>query len=184
MAAGIPADHPLRDLFSAVVERSFEREVGVRDTELTRYVSDVLVDFTHRDSLYRIRNERGLPIEQVAEMLVEGDVALNATSFLREREVHKHIGDFTLFWTGVYPEMLKSLRRQDRCDHLIDYVQQGRASYRIASTFDYGEYAAQAPVLRRLAERFEVCRLALRQVRQELQTYGGPETRAVQQLLA
>src|SRR5688572_11534336 len=120
MAAGIPADHPLRDVFCAIVERSFERRVGLRDPELTRFVSDVLVDFTHRDSVFRIRNERGLPIEQVAEMLVEGDVALNATSFVREREVHKHIGDFTLFWTGVYPEMLKSLRHQSRCDHLID----------------------------------------------------------------
>ncbi len=144
----------------------------------------MLVDFTHRDSVFRIRNDRGFPIEQVAEMLVEGDVALNATSFIREREVHKHIGDFTLFWTGVYPEMLKTLRHQSQCDHLIDYVQQGRASYRIASTFDYGEYATQAPVLRQLAERFEACRLGLQHVRQELQSYSGPETRAVQQLLA
>ena len=48
-----------------------------------------------------IGSSRGRRVWQVAERLVEGDVLLNATSFEREREVHKHIGDFTLFWTGL-----------------------------------------------------------------------------------
>ena len=116
-------------------------------------------------------------------MLVEGDVVLHATSFDREREVHKHIGDFALFWTGVYPEMLRHFRAAHRADHLVDYVAQGRRSYQIASTFDHGPYAGEAPVLRRLSEQFETCMLGLNLVRKELDAYGTPQARAVRALL-
>src|SRR5262249_41349961 len=116
-------------------------------------------------------------------MLVEGDVQLNATSFDREREVHKHIGDFTLFWTGVYPEMLRYFRAATRRDHLLDYVEQGRTSYRIAATFNHGPYEAEAPILRALAEEFETCMFGLNLVRREVDGLGGPQIRAVRKLL-
>jgi hypothetical protein len=151
--------------------------------ELSHYLSDVLVDFTHRDNLFRIRDARGKPLEEVAEMLVEGDVSLNASSFNREREVHKQIGDYTLFWTGVYPEMLRYLRSSGRKDHLVDYVDQGRKSYRIASTFEHEPYASEAAVLRCLAEQFETCMYALHMVRREMDAYSSAELKAVRRLL-
>ncbi len=183
MTARIPDDHPLRDLFHSLVDRTFRRELGIREAELTRYVGEVLVNFTHRDNIFRIRDARGRPLEEVAEMLMEGDVSLHARSFDREREVHKHIGDFTLFWTGVYPEMLRFFRAASRKDHLIDYVEQGRRSYRIASTFRYGPYAEEAPVLLQLSDRFETCMFGLHLVRRELEACSSPEMRAVTRLL-
>lgn len=183
MAARISPDHPIRELFSTVVERSFQRHLGFSEPEMTRYLSNVLVDFTHRDHIFRLRDGRGRRLEEVAEMLVEGDVSLNATSFDREREVHKHIGDFTLFWTGVYPEMLRFFRAAHRTDHLIDYVEQGRKSYQIASTFQHEPYTDEAPVLRRLSDQFETCMVGLHLVRKELEAYGSPEMKAVRKLL-
>ena len=183
MRAAISQDHPIRALFQSLVARTFHGQVGLADPELSRYVSDVLVDFIHRDSIYRIRDARGRPLEEVAEMMLEGDVSLNATSFDREREVHKHIGDFTLFWTGVYPEMLRYLRCSTRRDHLIDYVEQGRKSYHIASTFQFCAYADEAPVLRQLSDQFETCMVGLHLVRRELDAYGSPEMQTVRRLL-
>ena len=83
------------------------------------------------------------------------------------REVHRHIGDFTLFWTGVYPEVLRRLRSAASRDHFIDYCEQGKRSYYIASTFDEAPYRDEAPVLRRLSEEFELCAYGLSQVRRE-----------------
>ncbi|MGV3724671.1 MAG: hypothetical protein ACO1SX_27555 [Actinomycetota bacterium] len=183
MSANISANHPIRQLFFGLVQQTFTGRLGESNPDLTRYLSDVLVDFTHRDHLFRIRNAHGVNLEEIAEMLVEGDVALNATSFEREREVHKHIGDFTLFWTGVYPEMLKRLRAPSRRDHLIDYVAQGRKSYQIASTFEYGPYAQEAGLMRQLADRFEVYMHGLQLVRRELDAYGTPESHTVRRLL-
>jgi len=183
MTGQVSAEHPIRELFSALVERAFEREAGLREPELARYVATVLVDFTHRDRLFGVRDAFGRPLEQVADMLAEGDVSLNATGFDRERAVHKHIGDFTLFWTGIYPEMLRALRAAHRADHLLDYVHQGRTSYAIASTFEWGPYESEAPVLRRLSQEFEPCMYGLHTVRRELDACGGAEARSVRRLL-
>jgi hypothetical protein len=81
--------------------------------------------------------------------------------------VHRHIGDFTLFWTGLYPEALKRLRSALRKDHFIDYCEQGKRSYYIASTFEDDPYREEAPVLRRLSAQFELCAYGLGQVRRE-----------------
>ena len=32
----------------------------------------------------------------------------------RRRECHRHVGDFTLFWTGVYPEAIGKLQGKIR----------------------------------------------------------------------
>ena len=42
------------------------------------------------------------------------------------REIDRHIGDFTMFWLGVYPETLSQMKSPDRRDHLVDYFQQGK----------------------------------------------------------
>ena len=183
VAASISSEHPIRELFGSLVQRAFAGHLRMSDPQLARYVANILVDFTHQDSIYRLRDARGKLIEEVAEMLLEGDVSLNATSFEREREVHKHIGDFTLFWTGVYPEMLRYFRAASRRDHLLDYVEQGRKSYGIAATFQYGPYVEEAPVLRQLADNFETCMYGLHLVRKELDAYGSPEMRTVRRLL-
>jgi hypothetical protein len=39
-------------------------------------------------------------------MLIESNPLLAARSFDREREVWKHVGDFTLFFTGLFPDTL------------------------------------------------------------------------------
>ena len=36
-------------------------------------------------------------------MVAEAEAAADAD---RRRECHRHVGDYTLFWTGVYPEAL------------------------------------------------------------------------------
>jgi len=150
---------------------------------MAEYLVEVLTEFTHMDNIFKIKNARGRRLEEVAEMLMEGDVLLNARSFQREREVHKHIGDFTLFWTGMYPEMLRFLRAPHRKDHLIDYVEQGKRSYYIASTFREGPYAQEWPILRRLSEEFEICSFGLNLVRQELDRMSDPFYRLIREAL-
>lgn len=175
----ISENHPLRQLFQKLVVQIFAGPLGLRDARLLRYVADLLTDFAHIDHIYRLRNMRGKRLEEVAEMLMEGSILLNATSFQREREVHKHIGDFTLFWTGVYPEALRFFRAPTRRDHLIDYVQQGKKSYYVASTFQAPAYRDEWLVLRQLSEEFEVCSFGLGLVRQEWEKLRDPAVRLI-----
>jgi hypothetical protein len=159
-------DLSLQELFGELVERAFALSLRWDDWQVMRYLTRLLTEFAHIDSLYRLRDLNGRPLQEVAEMLYYADVRLGAQSFYQEREVHRHIGDFTLFWTGVYPEALPKLRASLRKDHLIDYVQQGKQSYRLVSLFDIGEWREEAPMFRRLSENFEVAMQGLHAVRQ------------------
>ena len=105
----------------------------------------------------------------VGEMLLESHPLLQASSFEREREVRKHIGDYMLFLTGMFPEYVASLpRRGLRLDSMIDYMKTGKESYRIVAAFDQFEYRRVAPLFRRLAEQFEYCVYGLNRVKSNL----------------
>src|SRR5436309_14645030 len=125
MAARISEHHPLRRLFGALTEKSFVELLGWPDPNVTEYVSNLLVEFTHTDQLYQIRNERGERIDTLVDMLYESEVLLEVQSLDREREVHRHIGDFTLFMVGLLSEYLRWVKihiRIDSKDCHLDYV--------------------------------------------------------------
>jgi hypothetical protein len=84
-----------------------------------------------------------------------------------DRQAFRHIGDFTLFWTGIYPEALERIQKPARKDFFIDYCQQGKRSYLIASTIHSGANDEEAEVLERLSHDFELCVYGLGEVRRE-----------------
>ena len=170
----ISSDHPLREFFEELVRRHFYHGADVHDSQVVRYVGGVLTDFMHTDRLYRIHNASGRRLAEVAEMLVESNPILDATSFDREREVRKHIGDFTLFFTGLFPEAVASLPRLNplSVDTFVDYVAAGKESYGVVAAFNLFEYRDQAPLFRRLSERFEDCVDGLHLVKREIDELG------------
>ena len=171
----IPREHPLRQLFGELVRRHFVRGVQLHDSDVTEYVTGILTDFTHVDYMYRIRDARGRRVEEVAEMLVESNPLLEASSFDREREVSKHVGDFTLFFTGLFPEAVASLPRLRplSIDTFIDYVAAGKESYAVVAAFNLFEYRDEAPLFRRLSDRFEECVFGLNLVKREIEEVQG-----------
>ncbi|VTS02824.1 hypothetical protein [Tuwongella immobilis] len=167
----IPLDHPLRRLFSGWTEHAFLVHLGVADPPLIDYLSDLLTRFIHMDSLYR-RVDRGKhPAEQILGMLDEAN-ALPAGG-RTQREVYRHIGDFTLFWTGLFPEAVAQSRSRLTRDLFVSYCQSGKKSYEIASHYVDETCEAESGVLRRLSEQFEVCAYGLSQIRQEWDQLTG-----------
>jgi hypothetical protein len=158
-------EHPLRRMFAGLAEHTFLDRLGIGDPRLIDYLSILLSRFIHIDALYRVSNVHGRRLEEVADLMLEADSL--PTEGRTRREVYRHIGDYTLFWTGVYPEALNRLRSAMRKDHFIDYCEQGKRSYYIASTFEDEPYREEAPVLRRLSDEFELCAYGLNQVRRE-----------------
>jgi hypothetical protein len=171
----ISKSHHLRRFFEELVFRRFVRDVHINDSSVPGYISGVLIKFTHVDNLYRIRNAQGKHLQDVGEMLLESNPLLDASSFDREREVRKHIGDYTLFMAGLFPEYVANARRTRgmRMDSLIDFIKAGKESYRIVSSFDLFEYKSEAPLFRQLAEKFELCVYALNLVKEDLRRLQG-----------
>jgi hypothetical protein len=165
MTAVVTGEDPLKRLFSALTEHTFQVDLGMADPPLIDYLSDLLVRFSRVDVIFGIRNAVGRRLEEVADMLMEAEQRIERP----KREIHRHIGDFTLFWVGVYPEALERLRSWESKDSLIDYCAQGKRSYYIASTISDEEQQGEASVLRRLSDQFELCTVGLNRVRREWQ---------------
>lgn len=155
-----PPVHPIREFFAEAVHASLDRHVGLNDEQIETYITDRLVEFMHRDRIYAIKDAAGRRVESIGAMLAEGDVRLKAESFAREREVHKHLGDYLLVCGGMFPEMVEK--------EPIDIDTQGRESYFIASTFTHSPYEAEAVLLQKLSAEFPAYRFGLRLVRDSL----------------
>ena len=181
----IPEDHPLQKLFLELVARHYAEEIGIRDSELIGYVAHLLTEFCDSEQLFRIRNSAGKPLMDVGEMLVESNPVFGpAPSFDRERQVRKHIGDYTLFFTGMFPESINHLRlRRDRMESFVDWVKAGKESYYIVSKFEHFEYAKVAPLFRRMSQEFEQLVYGLNQVKNELEEMQHPITRQTNEFL-
>jgi hypothetical protein len=169
MRSAVSSDHPLRRLFAELVQQHLIQAAQVDDLEAARYIANLLADFTHVENLYRIRNSQGKRLEDVGEMLLQSNPLLEAPSFIYEREVRRHVGDYTLFIAGLFPEHVARIgRHRQRLDSFIDYLKAGKESYRVVASFDQFEFREQAPLFRRLAERFELCVYGLNLVKQDL----------------
>lgn len=177
MGKEIPENHSLRRLFGSLTERCFTEKLGWPDLNVTEYVSNLLVHFTHQDNLYKIRNQQGETVETVVDLLYESEVLLEAQSVDQERDVHRHIGDFTLFMAGLFPEYLKRLKSAGLIYHkdfLVDYVKTGKRSYGIVAHYPEEEGGDHAPLFRKLSENFELCVTGLGFVRSDLERLQNP----------
>ena len=140
----VNTNHPLRKLFRNALEYGFQLNT-FEETEVSHYIEEqILCEFTNAANLYKIRDAEGSSLNDIADMLAEGSVLMNAQSFDREFQVHKHIGDYTLFMLGMFPTALCSKRGKEfvlgnivipGASLLDHYLLQGQRSYRIAAEF-------------------------------------------------
>jgi hypothetical protein len=160
-----PPGHPLRRMFAGLTEHAFLTTLGVADPPLIDYLSLLLSRFVHVDAVNRLRDADGRRMTELVSMLAEAD-KLPAEGTTR-REYHRHIGDYALFWSGLYPEVVDRTQVGPCKDHRVSFTVLGKRSYRIASGFDGDKFRDEAAILRRLSDQFELCAYGLREVRRE-----------------
>jgi hypothetical protein len=141
-----------------------------REARVRNYLSEeILARFLHVDQLYRIRDARGRPLADVGEMLTEGQ-APGITPELRAFGVQRHIGDYTLFILGLFPESLERIRRDWRRKDSVmvqvgglvvpfrdpgDYYQHaGRRAYQQAAEIGGEQGLPEADVFTKLSRYF------------------------------
>jgi hypothetical protein len=172
MTADLRPEHPLRRLFGGLVEQVFMVDIGICDPQLTDYLGDMLADFVHVDRIYRLSTVDRAVIRDVSRMEAEAHLGPDLDATRRRRLISRYIGDFTLFWTGVYPENLHP-RHQGGVDRLTVYVREGKRSYGIAGELTAAGEHPPAHVLRQLSEQFEYCVHGLQLVRAGWERRGG-----------
>lgn len=177
--------HLLQRFFLELVGRHYAEEIGIRNPEIVNYVAHLLAEFCEVERLFRIRTAAGKQLSDVGEMLMESNPVFGpAPSFDRERQVRKHIGDYSLFFTGMFPQGLNKYRlRRTRMESLIDFVKAGKESYYIVSKFEHFEYAKVDPLFRKMSHEFEHLVYGLNQVKNELEEMQHPITRQTNEFL-
>ena len=141
----------LRSFFDRAIRASFH-DLAIRDDATAGYLADLLTRFARTENLYPAG--ASLPrLETVVDMLLDAEAAWREDTpwFRPEHEVavRRHIGDYTLFMTGIFPE------RVERVASTGYYISQGKRAYQFVSEHDRASERATAPVFRRLADRFE-----------------------------
>ena len=181
----IPESHSLCALFGELIHHHFDRDLALRDSALQDYVVNLLAEFCEVEQMFKLRDANQRPLNDVGEMLLEADPIYGpAPSFDRERQVRKHIGDYTLFLAGMFPESINRIRlRRQRLESMVDFVKAGKESYFIVSKFDQFEYARLAPLFGKLAHEFESCVYGLNQVKGDLDEMQHPITRQAKQIV-
>lgn len=158
----------LERYFSGLTEFTFQTRLGVADPSLTDYLSQLLIAFLRNDTLYSVRDGEGRRLARIGEMLGEAERRMGSA----RREVHRHIGDFALFWVGLFPEALRLRDGQPDEDRYEDYCSHGKRAYYLASEIET-DRDPPGDVLERLSCEFEMCAYGLREVRREWEERDG-----------
>lgn len=145
-------NHGLRRFFEVLVWRAF-RELWVWDRQLAEHVVDVLVRFARTDALYRMGEIERRPIRTVTEQLIEvsalGKEDSPRVDLERTRNLQQHIGDYTLFMSGMFRPFLQRHRILDL------YLEQGSKAYLETAALDRKLYRPGAHCFEALGSEFE-----------------------------
>lgn len=166
-----PTLNRLSRFFAGATEYTFESQLGVPDPELIDYVTELLVRFMRNDQSVP-RSVVGKPLLDLGEMVHEAEHRLGDA----QRKIHRQIGDFALFWAGMFPEALRKTSKLGEHDQFSEYCLQGKLSYLAAAKITPAtQEEVPSGLLVKLGERFELCAYGLREIRREWENLDDNE---------
>ena len=139
-------------------------EAGLKDRELADYVASMLTEFSMQTRLSRVEGGGEEKFNYVFQLLQ----ALQSASGARVFFIRAHVGNASLFLTGIFPEHI-AYRAQRRGAPDLDYFETvGGSSYLTASEHQRAPGLHLDTVLSRLREQFQSVRHALNQLSDRL----------------
>ena len=163
--------------FYILVRQVFRRS-GIEERKVADYVAEVLADFSKAEQMQLRVNGQGRPLDYFFEMLSALQTADDTTRFF----IRAHIGNHSLFMSGVFPDRIRHRAEYKGAPDLKYYEELGVASYRAARDHRLAHKYDVAEVYDVLAERFQTTRRALNDLGERLITIGDVD-RAVNAML-
>jgi hypothetical protein len=154
--------------FYILVRHAFQR-AGLQGRPLADYVASVLAEFSHFERTRCV--VKGQPIDYFFEMLAALQTADDATGFY----IRAHIGNQSLFLSGVFPDRIRFRAERNGAPGLNYYEGLGRSNFRAASDHRLARRYDLDEIFNTLSERFQETRLALNDLRERLISLGDPE---------
>jgi len=153
--------------FYVLVRHVFLRS-GIKDRTVADYVAELLAEFARVERARCLVPGQPNPLDYFFEMLAALQTADDRTSF----QIRVHIGNHSLFLSGVFPERIRFRAEKKGFPDLKYYEAVGRAQYHAAGDHRLAQRYELSGILHTLAERFETTRLALNDISDRLFSLG------------
>lgn len=159
-----------RFYFYILVRQVFKRS-DIQDRLVADYVAEVLAEFAQTERARCTMPGSTQALDYFFEMLAALNTADDRTSFF----IRAHIGNYSLFLSGVFPERIRFRSEARGFPDLKYYENVGRMQYRLASDHRLAERYKLSGILDTLAERFGATRLALNDISDRLFSLGDTD---------
>ena len=163
--------HITPHLYFYVLVRQTMKRAGIDDRELADYVAEVLADFSTTDSQRQALPDNVKDSSYLFEMMAALQEADDQTAF----QIRAHIGNRSLFMTGIFAENLRERTRRRGAPDISYYEQMGAANFRAASHHRLADEFEVSRVFETLGERFHDARLALNEMQERYLSIGEIE---------
>jgi len=161
-----------------ILVRNVLRRSGITDRAVADYVAEVLTEFARAEQMRCVMPGQSNVLDYFFEMLAALQTADERTSF----HIRVHIGNHSLFLSGVFHERVRYRAEQRGFPDLKYYEALGRSQYRAASDHRLAQRYELTNILGTLSERFDTTRRALSEISDRLFSLGdGGE--AIERLL-
>ncbi len=152
---GLTAPSP--SLFVYALLRRLLLEIGIDDRALTDYCASLVLAFGQRDRAWSIGPADEKRYGCVADLVAEAERAEGERQF----QVRVHLGDFSLWLAGIFPDYIAARRARKGGPDLPYYEALGASGFRAASDHVLAARYGLGAVLRAVGEQFVPLRIAL-----------------------
>jgi len=152
-----------RFYFYILVRYVFRRS-QIQNRAVADYVAEVLAEFASAERARCVVPGQASPLDYFFEMLSALQTADERTSFY----IRAHIGNYSLFLSGVFPERVRFRAEARGFPDVKYYDALGRTHYRVASDHKLAQRYELTEIFNTLSERFETTRLALNDIADRL----------------
>jgi hypothetical protein len=155
-------------LYFYVIVRNVLKRADIEDREVADYIAELLAEYSDFErTRCHIAGQDG-PLDYFFEMLAALQNADERTSFY----LRAHIGNHSLFLSGVFPQRIRYRAEKRGFPDLRYYESLGQANYRIASDHRLASHYDLAPIYATLSERFQSARKALNDMTERIVSLG------------
>jgi hypothetical protein len=156
--------------FYILVRQVFKR-AGLADRGVADYVAELLAEFAQAERARCVLPGETQSLDYFFELLAALQTADDHTGF----QLRAHIGNYSLFLSGVFPDRIRVRAERRGFPDLKYYVALGRSHFRAASDHRLAQRYELAKIFNTLSERFETTRLALNDISDRLFALNGAD---------
>jgi hypothetical protein len=155
---------PSAALFLYVTVRHTLRSVGIDDRHLSDYLGALIFEFGLRDRAFRVSRSDDEVYRYLTDLLADVGRVSGRRGFL----LRAHLGNFSLWLAGLFPDFIAARRVRRGAPGLRFYEELGARGFSLASDHHLAHQLDLVDIYRAAAQRFSTLRVALNRLSDRL----------------